>query len=313
MLPLMRLARHLEGWQPGLLAIGIALSGALLGLPRATTPEDLPSPAVDERTLAKTLEEDRERASRLAPELEREVSGGGPTTLYDLRALGQAIRDFGLADSAEDRDERIVSAKQDLGKALLRARPLGEDRLLALRAYEAGLFLRAVREWEETRVESEDLKALGGPFLAMLERNGWLEGGRIVPNQAIRTILFKLRWNELTGLTQGPFAMTLDEQRAFYRFLLDHPSTLAKGTASGKLAETRAVDQWRLRKVEELAQIDPSYPHEMARGVLLYRLGAHLAAAQAFRDHLADRKDGWHTLRVRNYLEAALDRAALDP
>lgn len=313
MLPVMRLARHLEGWQPGLLAIGIALSGALLAFPRATPPEDLPSPAVDERALAQTMAEDRERASRLAPELEREISGAGPTTLYDLRALGQAIREFGLADSAEDREDRIVSARQNLGKALIRARALGEERLLALRAYEAKLFLRAVREWEETRVAPEDLTALGGPFLAMLERNGWLRDGRIVPNQAIRAILFKLRWNELTGLSQGPFAPTLDEQRAFYRFLLDHPPKLATASAPTPQAAQQSLDQWRLRKLEELAQIDPSYPYQMARGVLLYRLGAHLPAAQAFRDHLEEHPDGWHALRVRNYLRAALDRAAHDP
>lgn len=306
------LARHLEGWQPGVLAIAIALSGAALALPRATVPEDVPDPAVDEQALSRTFSEDAARAKALAPELERELNGGGPTTLYDLRALGHAIREFGLIDSAEDRDERIVEQRRKLAEAVMRARPLGEDKLLALRAYETRLFLRAVREWEATRVESEDLKALGGAFIAMLEKNGWLQKGRIVPDERLRAIFFKRRWNELTGLSQGPFALSLDEQRAFYRFLLNHPSPAAATQAPGQVVDASAIDQWRLRKIGELAQIDRAYPFDLARGVLLFRLGAHLPAAQAFRDHLAERPDA-HALRARNYLVAAIERAASNP
>lgn len=313
MIRVMRFARHLEGWQPGLLAICIALSGAALALPTAVPPEDVPPPAVDERALARTMENERSRAALLAPELEREVSGAGPATLYDLRALGNAIRDYGLADSAEDRDDRIVEARRKLSEAVLRARLLGDDKLLALRAYELRVFLGAVEQWERTRVESEDLLALGGPFIGMLERNGWLREGRIVPNETMRAIFFKRRWNELTGLSQGPFALTLDEDRAFYRFLLAHPSPAAAAGMPGGQTDRLAIDRWRLRKVDEVAKLDPSYPHELARGVLLYRLGAHLAAAQAFRDHLAERPDGAHALRARNYLVASLEHAEYDP
>ena len=307
MMHAMRFARHLEGWQPGLLAILIAASGALLALPRAVTPEHLPAPSVDERALTQVLAQDRDRAVSLAPELEREVAGAAPPTLYDLRALGQAIRNYGLADASPDRDELIVKRRNELADAVLRARHLGEEKLLALRAYEMGLFLREVRRWEETRVESEDLKALGGPFIAMLERNGWLRNGRIVPDEKVRAILFKRRWNEITGLTQGPFALSFEELRAFYRFLLTHPS-LVSGM-QGDEVDCRAIDQWRLRKVNELAQLDPSYPADLARGVLLFRLGAHTAAAEAFRNHLVKYPEGPHALRARNYLLAALEHA----
>lgn len=303
----MRFARHLEGWQPGLLAILIAASGAVLALPRAAAPEDIPPPAVDERALTRTLQHDRDRALALAPELERELAGSGPTTLFDLRALGHAIRDFGLVDASAERDELIVEQRAKLAEAVLRATSLGEDKLLALRSYELALFLREVRRWEETRVESEELKALGGPFIAMLERNGWLRDGRIVPDERVRAVLFKRRWNEITGLSQGPFALTLDEQRAFYRFLLMHPSPLPG--MQGDDVDCQAIDQWRLRKVIELAKLDPEYPDELARGVLLFRLGAYSTAAEAFRNHLAEHPDGPHALRVRNYLLAALDRA----
>lgn len=307
MMRAMRFARHLEGWQPGLLAILIAASGALLALPRAATPEDLPSPSVDERALTQILAQDRDRALALAPELEREVAGVTPPTLYDLRALGQAIREYGLTDASPDRDDFIVKRKTELADAVVRALPLGEEKLLALRAYEMALFLREVRRWEQTRVESEDLKALGGPFIGMLERNGWLRNGRIVPDEKVRAILFKRRWNEITGLTEGPFALTVEEQRAFYRFLLTYPSPLPG--MRGDEVDCRAVDQWRLRKVNELAQIDPGYPADLARGVLLFRLGSHAAAADAFRKHLAQHPEGPHALRARNYLLAAVEHA----
>jgi len=307
MMRAMRFARHLEGWQPGLLAILIAVSGAALALPRAAAPEDIPPPSVDERALRQTLEHDRDRAVALAPELEREVTGSAPPALFDLRALGQAIRDFGLADASPDRDDLIVEKRSKLAEAVLRAVSLGEEKLLSLRAYEMSLFLREVRRWEETRVESEDLKALGGPFISMLERNGWIRDGRILPDERVRAILFKKRWNEITGLSQGPFSLTLDEQRAHYRFLLAYPSPLTG--MQGDEVDCRAIDQWRLRKVNELSKLDPSYPDQLARGVLLFRLGSHLAAAEAFRNHLADHPDGPHALRARNFLLAALEQA----
>jgi len=311
MMRAMRFARHLEGWQPGLLAILIAASGAVLALPRATAPEDIPPPSVDERALAMTLQHDRDRALAIAPELEREVTGSSSPRLFDLRALGQAIRDFGLADASPNREELIVEQRAKLAEAVLRATTLGEDKLLALRSYELLLFLREVRRWEETRVESEELQALGGPFIPMLERNGWIRNGRIVPDEKVRAILFKRRWNEITGLSEGPFALTLDEQRAYYRFLLMHPSPLTG--MRGDEVDCRSIDQWRLRKVLEFSQLDPEYPDELARGVLLFRLGAHLAAAEAFRNHLAKHPDGPHTLRVRNYLLAAVEHAKDDP
>lgn len=310
----MRIMRHLEGWQPGLLAIGIAISGALLALPHKVAPEDVPPPAVDQLALEERIVRDRERAAELAPRLKSEAAGGGPTPLYDLRALGTHFREFGLLDSAEERDDaKIVEQRRMLSQAAVQARKLGEEELLALRAYQMEAFLNAARTWEETRVESEELGALGGPFLKMLERNGWLRDGRILPGEAIRRIFFKRRWNELTGLTQGPFALSLDEERAFYRFILDNPSTSGAAQAPGAEVDSQAIDRWRLRKLGEIAQIDPAYPYDLGRGVLLYRLGAYMAAAEAFRDHLAEHPDGAYALRARNYLMAALDQAGVDP
>jgi hypothetical protein len=112
----------------------------------------------------------------------------------------------------------------------------------------------------------------------------------------------------VTGLSEPPFALSLDEHRAFYAFLLEHP--FIDGKENMKPAEAcRAADQWRLRKVEELSRLDPEYPYALARGVLFYRLGRYPSAAQAFRDYLSSPIDGRYALRARNYLVAANARA----
>jgi hypothetical protein len=188
---------------------------------------------------------------------------------------------------------------------------MGDEQLLGLRAYQEQLFVEEVRRWENTGKESDELAGLGGPFLDLVERNGWLKGRTIVMDDVVRGIFFKRRWNEVTGLSEEPFLLSLDEDRAFYAFLLTHPyAQNASGPSPRDVC--RAVDQWRLRKVEDLARRDPSYPYLLARGVLFFRLGDHAAAEQAFRDHLA-KGDGSYALRARNYLAATVARASEGP
>jgi hypothetical protein len=133
-----------------------------------------------------------------------------------------------------------------------------------------------------------------------------------VMDEVLRGLFFKRRWNEVTGLTEPPFPLELDEQRAFYAFLLEHPYVEGRERmAAGDFC--RAADVWRLRKVEDLGRIDPAYPYALARGVLFYRLGRYPSAAQAFRDHLSSSTDGRYALRARNYLVAAIARASEEP
>ena len=109
----------------------------------------------------------------------------------------------------------------------------------------------------------------------------------------------------------------IDEQRSFYRFLLEHPIGRPPGGLPAE--DSRAFhDQYRLKKIEELSTIDASYPRDLARGIVLYRLGRYLSAVEALRRHLDASPDGPFTLRAQNYLRAALGRAqdhdqALDP
>jgi hypothetical protein len=106
--------------------------------------------------------------------------------------------------------------------------------------------------------------------------------------------------------------MTLDEHRALYGFLLAHPYVEGRG-ALGAKDTCLAADRWRLRKIEELARIDGSYPYALARGVLFYRLARYPEAVQAFRDYLGGSDDGRYALRARNYLTTAAARAVQEP
>jgi tetratricopeptide (TPR) repeat protein len=234
----------------------------------------------------------------------------------DVRALGSAIRAYGLADAAGD-ERALSAARGEAAAAAAQAMKLGEEGVLRLRAYQLRAFLREVRRWEATGEETSELRALGGGFLAMLRRNGWCVEAprrRVLMNDAAQRAAWKRRFSEVTGLTSPSraslFHPTLDEQRAFYRFVLARPIDPAAPLFSDDAGRIRAYhDEYRLKKIDELAGLDPSYPAELARGIVLYRLGRYLPAVQAFRRHLDASPDGPFTLRARNYLRAALARA----
>jgi hypothetical protein len=306
--------RHFEGWEAGLVAVVIALTGVFLAVPSRVAPEDVPSPLVDGKLLSAAFDRERALAASIAPALENELMDPTHgTKLYDLRAFGEAFRAYGRAEASTDEVYEIIRVRQTLLESVARARLLGDDKLLALRAYQRQLFLAELERWENSGRPSEELVGLGGKFLAIAARDGWLEKGRAVSMDAsLRGIFFKRRWNEVTGLTQPPFLPSLDEQRAFYAFLLEHPFVEGRENLSADEA-CRSADRWRLRKVEELGRIDPSYPYALARGVLFYRLGRYPAAAQAFRDHLTASTDGRYALRAKNYLVAAVARASEEP
>jgi hypothetical protein len=302
------MGRHFEGWEVGLVAIVIALAGVLLAVPLSVAPRDVPLPLVDGTRLSAELAREDELAASVVPALASEL--GNPsqgTALYDLRAFGEAFRGYGRAEVSDD-VYAIVRARQKMLESLAKARALGDDKVIGLRAYQKHLFLAEVERWENSKRPSEDLAELGGNFVGSVERAGWIENGALAMNASLRGIFFKRRWNEVTGLTEPPFALSLDEQRAFYAFLLDRP--FIEGRESMKAADAcRAADAWRLRKVEELGRVDPAYPYALARGVLFYRLARYPAAVQAFRDHLSSSTDGRYALRARNYLLASLERA----
>lgn len=285
-----------------------------LDVPWGATPRDVPLPIFERRALARVTELDEARFRTIDPILAEDARLGATGPLFDLRALGTQLRAYGRADHDADADT-IVRERRLLAEALAAARPLGDDKLLALRAYEAHWFLREVAQWEASGTESPDLVGLGGSFVRMAERSGWSSRGRLDMPEYVRAVFFKKRWNALLGLREpGSFGLLLDEERAFYAYLLSHGWVDSSAPAQVPVAEScRTLALFHLRKVQELAQLDPTYPVHLARGVLLFRAGSYLEAANAFREQLNVHPDGPYRIRARNYLRTTLARAAESP
>lgn len=315
---------HVEGWQAGLLAVAIAGTAAVLGVPRPVPPGDLPEPAVAEGALDDILRADEARARSVTPPgeprtwLARLREGREARTLdHDVRALGDAVRAFGRAESDADEAalEKARRAAVDAAGAAIARAP--ED-VLVLRAYQVHAFAAGMRQLERTGEASPDLVELAGTFPRAAEMYGWYDRGarRLRVDEPALRAMYKKRWNEVTGLTGAAFALALDEERALLRFLLAHPAVPRRAPPPGAgpdaarahaLAMTVLANEKRLSKIRDLARIDPGYPAAFAEGVVLFRLGRFEQAAIAFERHLEAHPDGPWTLRARNHLKAALE------
>jgi hypothetical protein len=282
-----------RGARGGILLTGVLLSAvaAALAAPRATEPAigfALPLPTPNRARLRDAAASDRERAS----EARRHALA------FSVRAVGEVLRQIGRA--ATDGGGNAQAALSDLHARIVRAlKEDGAGGLLALRAVQTELFVGACRDWAASGTVSSELRELGGDFPELATTSGWLEGKTLSLTDEDLALLFRGRWNDLSGLSDTPpFAASLDEQRDRYGLLLRHPS--------GRDAPTRL--QRQLGYVTALAALDHDYPAAFARGVLLYRAGAYEAAAVAFRAHLAARPEGPWALRAGNHLLAALAR-----
>ncbi len=292
-------SRHLEGWQPGLVAVGIAGLVAALVVPRSVPPEELPLPSLRPADLAAARAIDRRRA---------ELAEAEPLDV-DVRALGSAIRAYGRADDEGD-ESAAVSAKAAVVRAALSPHVDAES-LLRLRAYQLEHFLAGLRRWEATGERSDDFIELGGGFSRMVERNGWCEGTpcrNLLLDEDARRATFKKRWNEIVGTQREALALSLDEQRALYAFFFQHPVPL-RGSVEDLdgAALAHQKNQFLLRKIDDFASIDGAYPSSFARGVVLFRMGRYPLAVEAFRRHLDGSVDGPWALRAQNHLRAALE------
>lgn len=290
------IARHFEGWQVAALAVFIPLVVALIVVPRPVAPTELPEPRFDGRAIARAEERDDD----LAKAAEREGLDA------DVRALGSAMRAFGRAD-AEVSHEDKTALHQRVVTAAFGAMSQGELAVTKLRAFELREFLRAVRAWEATGEETTDLVELGGGFLRAMRRGERLRGRELEMDEHALRASFKLRWNEITGVVGPSLEVSLDERRALYRFLLAHPPLPHDADAPPQAIQS-FEDNFRLKKLDEIAKIDPSYPVDLARGVLHFRLTKYALALQDFRRYLEANPDGPYTLRAQNYMSATLGR-----
>jgi hypothetical protein len=276
-----------------LLGLSLAALAALLAAPRATKPSILPLPEPNRSVLA------HDRAADLA-RAERAKTHELP---YATRAVGEALRRFGLASVTKSGNaEATLKDLRTLAKVDLTAGHVEE--LLALRAVQSELFVAATRHWERSDSADTELRELGGDFVELATRSSWLEAKRVTLEDEELALLFRMRWNDLTGLgASQPFTARLDEYRDRYALLLRHPS--------GENAAVRLKRQ--LGYVAAVETLDHDYPALFARGVLLYRAEAYEAAASAFQAHLLAHPNGPWTLRAKNHLLEATARISEEP
>jgi hypothetical protein len=294
--------RHLEGWQAGALGVFVALVITLLVVPRKAVPHGVPEPVVDRVALERQAARDDGLADRLLAE----------PLPHDVRALGSAIRAFGVADATGDQ-RGLVGARSEMVAAASRSLAIGVEPLVILRAHHTRAFLEALEQWRQTGVETPDLVELGGGFLGLMRKHRWVDESvrpAVVhaPRSALRA-MFKKRWNEITGLADGePTRLTLDEERALLRFLIRNPTLPIGLEARRPLDDPRATfeNEYILRKIGELRAIDPGYPADFASGIVLYRLRRYPESVRAFQRHLDARPDGPHGLRCQNFLRTAI-------
>ncbi len=292
-------ARHLQGWQLGVVLVGAALLAAAVGVPRAVPPEALPLPQLRARDLAADIAAERQRA---------EEAKQAPLS-FEARAIGDAYRRYGLAEALTPQLAR--ERERTLKARVARLRQLRPDQadaeLLSLRALQTELFIAALREHQgdapqalkgDEAIGSAPLFELGGRFTGEHQHPRWFEAGRFAGTDVEASVLFRARWNLLLGLSeQAPFSLSLAERLAALRFLLAHPE--------GDDARAQRVRQ--LGYVEAIAARQPEYPSAIAKGTLFYHMGNYGMAAAAFEDHL-ERQDGPFSLRARNHLLAASAR-----
>jgi len=283
-----RLRRHLQGYELGLLTVGMVLTFSLLALPRASRPMTLPLPRIDRA-------EARTRAAN-----QRELSSQAEATglPFELRAVGEAIRHFGHSlnrgiDTGHDLDDLRERMQAVVAKGQ-------SSLLLSLRAVQTQYFLQALAQFEREGKPNSELEELGADFLQHARRNGWFgKDGQFLADEATRRVLFQLHWAELIGKRGSfPFAPTLNDWRLYYRFLLLHPEQEA--TLGGDPEST--ANAARVRVIDALSRKDPDYPAAFARGYLFDRLGDPGAAASAYRAHLGQHESGPYALLARNYL-----------
>jgi len=296
--------------------IGVIFLGLLM--PRATTPDAVPLPAVDRRVLGHVATED-----------DRAAAGAEATRLpTDVLAVGSAFRALKAAE-AKDADPSTMSglkAKLETSLAELKTRPNLEEDLFTLRALQTRHFLDALRTWEDRGETTNELVELGGSFVARLTEAGWATASprRVILDDAQRRVAFKIVWNGILQFDKRPrFMLSLDEQRTMYTLYFEHPhpSESQRGglVAQRKSAltpvaceranaeESRQTELWRADKIKRFGMIDADYPTSYALGVAYYRIGRFDLSADAFSGWLNEHPDGPYTLRARNHLKAAIN------
>lgn len=290
---------------------------AMLMMPRAAVPDEIPLPAIDGRALGATMAEDDALAARSRSE---RLTG-------DLLRIGTAIRAFNRASLPGSTPEVVTTARTELDDSVRDYAghdPKGVyDGLRTLRAVQLDGFLTEVTRWESTGEVSKELEDLGGGFVERMNDAGWVKNGKILLDDTQRRVAYKLVWTAAVGAEQSPaLKLTLDEQRALYTLYLSRPhapeglrtafearrrsATTEADCTKANATEKLALEAWRMDKIKRFGELDPTYPTSYALGVANYRAGRYEPAADAFRAWIEKHPEGRFSLRAQNYLKAAL-------
>ncbi len=316
-----------------LVGIALGIASALIVLDHPVEPLDTPIPSFDPAPLAKIARADRDTRARIdkAP------------LPAEIRAVGSAFLEWNAAAArgTDPRDPKRDELAREMRSALgiARSKVGGEPQLAAqladLRAYHADLFIDELRRRVRANAMSEELKRLGGPLVAVLVHNGWLaESGELLAPESIIRARYKLHWTSIVysledcetaaaPVCYGVTSLPLDavELRSLLAYLIAHPVVRDEDVAEAGTAE-RAVERRRMFYIDRLAALDRhadasgethpylgDYPVDLARGVLLYRLGRYdLATEQLHTYAAAHRSDG----RARNWYLGALAKTRGD-
>lgn len=298
-----------------------ALLAALLIMPRAAAPEDVPLPRVDAKALEAVRKDDVDRAA----------SARTTRLPGEVLAVGSALRELNRAQVENQPGEVVGLARTALEHAfgiVASDRAKAVDSLRTLRAVQLEGFLAEVEKFEATGKSTEELELLAGPFLDHMALAGWLVRGKILLDEPARRAAYKLVWNALIGADRlTDLKLSLDEQRALYTFYLTHPhaaeaqrmayenmrrlSTNDSECNKAIAQEKVDIEQWRIDKIRRLGELDRSYPTTYALGVAYYREARYDLSIEAFRSWIAAHPDGELSLRARNHMMAAV--AAFGP
>lgn len=288
-----RLAKQLEGWQVGAIVVFIVSVVTALLVPRTAIPIEVPPPQVSMDDVRQT----RAKNDNL-------VRGATTVELSSaVQLVGARLRALGRAEWEGD-DKGVEAHGRSLGQAAA-VSFLEGDSLAMLRAYQARVFADAYLLFLRTGVVSDDLVELGGGSLVELRVNGWLQRASEAPPHVdlVLSAFFKRRFSRWVAPDHPALAPNPIEERLLLGYLLQHPPP-RRGVGP---TNEYAPGEFMLRRIDEIAALEPSYPTLFAKGVVLFQMGQFERASVAFDDYVRTTHDGPYRLRAINHLKASIE------
>lgn len=295
-----RVARLFEGWQVGVVTVGIVALVAAVVVPRSASPDGLPPPSVTRSEIRVAEQRTRDQALAATDGLSQDVA-----------LLGARLRVLGRAEASGDGGS-IARAGASLSEAARPALAKDPGGVVKLRAYQALRFVDGYHEYLLSGQTSDELIELGGDTLAQLKHEDWVQNLETAPPdyRVILTAIYKRRFKKLVG--SHP-ALDYDpvEERVLIGYFLEHPPRTALASNESELEATQG--KFLLAQLDDLAKLEPAYPFAFAKGIVLYRMGRYEESSSAFDFYLQTVENGPYRLRAVNYLKASIENGEGGP